>query len=195
MSILITLVAPIDTYFIPEYWNPITLGNLFGLPIDIFTLLFGFTLGGISSVLYEELLKKTYIRSQKRHHPLKLLVIVGPISLLLLEKYSSYNFMTNILIATILMIVVILLVRRDLFKETIISGLLFAFVYTTLLSVYILFFPDVLAAWNLKHFPQIMILNVPHYEIIWAFLSGMFLGSFYEFSHDYFLRAYAVKRK
>lgn len=188
MSILIAFVAPVDTFFIPEYWYPLTINNLFGLPIDVFTILFGFILGGISSVLYEEFMGKSYMKHRGKPHHLKILVALGPLILFLLKLFTPFNFMLDVLIATGFMIVIMLFIRHDLFTDVILSGLFFAVVYSSLLSFYILIFPEILSAWNFNKFPQIILFNVPIYEIIWAFLSGAFLGPFYEFSHDFILR-------
>ncbi len=195
MSLFVAFVAPIDTFFIPGYWHPVTLGQLFGLPIDIFTLLFGFELGGIASVIYEEVMRKTYIRQQKKHSPLKFLIILGPLSLYILRGFTAFNFMTDVLIATILMVILIVYIRRDLLVDVLLSGVFFATVYTVLLSIYIFSFPEVLKAWNLINYPQLIIYNVPHYEIVWAFLSGAFLGPVYEFIHDYVVRREIIQKK
>lgn len=188
MSLLVTIVSPFDTLFIPEYWHPVTFGNLLGLPVDIFTLLFGFVLGGIAAVLYEELMKRSYMRARKQQHPLRRLIVLGPLTLLLLKQFTLFNFMVSVLIASTVMVVVIIAVRRDLFLDTFFSGLFFALVYSSLLSIYIYIFPEVLTAWNLEKFPQTLVGNIPHYEIAWAFVTGAFLGPLYEFSHDFILR-------
>lgn len=188
MSILVALIAPVDTFFIPEYWSPVILGRLFSLHIDIFTILFGFFMGGISAVLYEETMGKTYVRNRREHHPWKFLIALGPVTLFLFEAFSSFNFMISVLIATIMMVVLIVLIRPDLIFDALLSGLFFAVVYSVLLSLYIFMFPDVLRAWNFERFPQALVFNLPHYEIIWAFVSGAFLGPLYEFSHDFILR-------
>lgn len=190
MSILIAIVAPVDTFFIPEYWHPVLLGSLLGLPIDIFTILFGFCLGGISSVLYEELFKKTYRKFRKRHHDLKFLLISGPIILLLLKKFTELNFMIDVLIATAIMLAIITITRHDLIIDVLLSGIFFAIFYSIFLSIYIFLFPDILEAWNFEKFPQVLIFNIPHYEIVWAFLSGAFLGPLYEFSHNLLVKNY-----
>lgn len=195
MSLLVMAVAPVDIFFIPSYWHPTTLGRLFGLPIDVFTLLFGFVMGGISAVLYEEFIRRTAIRNRKRHHPLKILICLGPLLLIGLEMFTTLNFMYSVIIATAVMILIILFIRHDLLFDTLFSGLFFASVYTLLLSLYIFIFPEVLKAWNLVDFPQVVLFNVPHYEIIWAFASGAFLGPFYEFSHELVLRKYPNRKR
>lgn len=187
MSLLVAFVAPIDTFFIPNYWHPLTMGNLFGLPIDTFTLLFGFTLGGIASVLYEELLRKTYIRSRKPHK-LKFLVILGPLTIFSLLLFTNLNFMIDIIVGTILTVFLILSIRHDLFTDAILSGIFFAILYSVMLSFYIALSPEILQAWNFAKFPQTLIINLPHYEILWAFWTGAFLGILYEFSHDKILK-------
>lgn len=188
MSFLITIIAPFDTLFIPDYWHPVTFGNVLGLPIDIFTLLFGFVLGGIGAVLYEEAMKQTFVRLKKRHHPLRRLIVLGPITLFLLKVFTDWNFMVSVLIASAVMVAIIIVVRRDLFLDTVLSGFFLAVIYSSLLSLYIFLFPDVLTAWNFEKFPQVLIGNIPHYEIVWAFVTGAFLGPLYEFSHDLLLR-------
>ncbi len=188
MGILITFVAPLDTFFIPTYWHPKILMSLFGLPIDIFTLLFGFELGSIASVLYEEWSKRTFVSDKKKRHPLKYIVLLGPISLFILKEFTQLNFMYDVLISTIIAIATIILVRPDLLYDVIYSGILFSVIYGSLLSLYLFLFPNVILAWNLYSFPQHFILNIPVYEILWGFVSGAFIGPLYEFTHDDVLR-------
>ncbi len=195
MSILVMSIALADIFLIPTYWKPVTLGNLFGLSIDIFTLLFGFLTGGISAVLYEEIIKQTGIRSNNKHHPLKFLICLGPLVLIGLEAFTALNFMYSVLISTAIMILIILFIRPDLLFDVILSGIFFATIYTLLLSLYIYIFPEVLNTWNFADFPQKIIFNVPHYEIIWAFTTGAFLGPFYEFSHDLVLKPYPPQKR
>lgn len=187
MGAIFSIGAFTDPFFIPEYWNPTLFFGLFGLRVDILALLFGFEFGGIAAVLYEEILKRTYARSKKKH-PLKFLILLGPIALVLLKILFPFNFMVDTLIATSIMILVMLCIRKDLFIDAILSGLLMAIVYSALFALYVFLFPDIIHTWNFRTFPQVLIFSIPHYEIVWAFITGAFIGPLYEFSHDYILR-------
>lgn len=64
MSLLIAPLGPLSEFFyLRDYWRP---QLLFGFRIGVEDLLFAFTIGGISGVIYEELFGKKYI---KRHLP------------------------------------------------------------------------------------------------------------------------------
>lgn len=184
MSFAVALISPVDTFFIPTYWHPTTYGNLFHLPIDIFTILFGFTLGGIASVIYEELFGKRMRKGHVVSHSSMFVIVAGCLSVFILGKFTQLNFMYEVLIGIGIMVSIIALNRKDLLTDIFLSGFFFALVYTVLLSIYIFIFPAVLSAWNLTDFPQHIIVNVPHFEIIWAFFTGAFLGPFYEYSHN-----------
>ncbi len=189
MSFLVSVLAVTDLFFIPEYWNPVTMFPIIGGKVDALAFVFCFEIGGIAAVLYEEFMGERCIREAKnRHHPLKILLLLSPLSLILLRIFTTLNFMTDTLIALIIGVLIILFVRGDLVKDLLLGGLFLTLIYGIFLSLYLMIFPYVIHVWNFKDYPQFFVGNVPHVEILWALLSGAFLSPLYEFANDFDVR-------
>ena len=186
MSLLTTPVALTDLLFVPEYWQPIT---LFSLPVGLEGFLFCFATGGLGAVLYEEILRKKVIKStgQLREKNLRsrFLIFVGVVVVLLLRLLTPCNFMHAILLGALVSASVIVALRRDLFPAVIFSGLFFAILYTLIFVSLLQVFPDMLSMWALENLSQISFVEIPVEEVLWAFLAGAILGSFYEFWKGY----------
>ena len=183
MGFLTALVGFTDPLFIPQYYNPVYFDKTVFLRVDFFVILFSFLFGGIASVIYEEVMRRKAWKSSK-HPLLKYLIFIGPILFLFLHRLTDLNTIYVLLIATLSMLTVVLLSRKDLLFDALLSGLFMGTLYAVLLGLYIFVFPDQLKIWNFNSFPQILVINVPHFEIIWGFMTGAFLGPFYEFSHN-----------
>lgn len=183
MGFLTALVGFTDPLFIPQYYNPVYFDKTVFLRVDFFVILFSFLFGGIASVIYEEVMRRKARKSSK-HPLLKYLIFIGPILFLFLHRLTDLNTIYVLLIATLSMLTVVLLSRKDLLFDALLSGLFMGTLYAVLLGLYIFVFPDQLKIWNFNSFPQILVINVPHFEIIWGFMTGAFLGPFYEFSHN-----------
>jgi len=183
MGFLTALVGLTDPLFIPQYYNPIYFDKTIFLKTDIFVLLFSFLFAGIASVLYEEIMRRK-VRKSYKHPLLRYFILIGPIIFIFLHHSTNLNTIFDLLIATLSMLIVVLLSRKDLFLDALLSGLFMGILYSALLGIFIFIFPDQLKIWNFKSFPQILVINIPHVEIIWGFITGAFLGPFYEFSHN-----------
>lgn len=195
MSLLVSLLAVTDLFFVPEYWQPVVFLPVLGGKVDLLAFVFCFITGGVFSVLYEEIMGERDVHEpRKRNHPLKILVLSSPIAVLVLRLATSWNFMTIAVIALMVGIAIVVFSRRDLVGDIIYSGLLAAVVYGILLMLYLQIFPNVLNVWNFRTFPQFLVGNVPHMEIVWAFLTGAFLGPIYEFANDLAIRKITSRR-
>jgi len=195
MSLLTSLLAVTDLFFIPEYWRPVVLWPVLGGKVDLLAFLFCFEFGGIGAVFYEEIMGERAIREPKnRHHPLKLLGIVSPLMLIILRLFTSWNFMTDTLVSLAVGVLILVVVRGDLAKDVLIGGLLLVSLYGVMIGLYLVAFPFVVNVWNFQSYPQIMVGNIPHAELFWAFLTGAYLGPIYEFVNDLDVRKLPRKR-
>jgi hypothetical protein len=171
----------VEAIYIQDWWRPLTItGTLIGIE----DFLFGFVIGGIAAVIYEEVFKKKLKRTKKKNTEFKskyfglLLPIIFVVSI--------YVFNLNTFIASILAFgiptIIIYITRKDLIKDSLLSGALVLGVSIIVYTILELITPGwVNAFWYFKNVPNIIILNVPIDDFIWYFLAGAFIGPFYEY--------------
>lgn len=184
LSIFTGIAGPIsELWYLQDYWRPETIT---GTPIGIEDFLFGFFIGGIAGVIYEEVFGKKYTKRVNRTHhwplfliPFALLVSLGANTLFNLGLNSIYASTIGFLTLAIL----IIFFRKDLFWDSLGSGLLMgALMFLGYLAFFILY-PEVITKWWLLHnISGILITGVPMEELIWAFGWGMVAGPLYEFT-------------
>jgi hypothetical protein len=168
-------------FYLRDYWHP----ELFnGWPVGVEDILFCFSIGGIASVIYEEIFGKKFVKRYFTLHPKWILyVILFGISLmyignLVLDINSMYISVFGLLLVGSLMLVF----RRDLLKDAIFSGLLIAglmFIFYLLFNV--IFSGIIQKWWLLKNISGILIIGVPLEELLWGFSCGFVAGPAYEF--------------
>ncbi len=191
MSSLFAIVAPFsEIIYFRDYWHPQTLFPLiylFHYPAPILEdLLFGFFIGGIASVIYEELWgKRISSRRDRLHHWVSFIPSLLGIALLVLVfsiKYLDLNAVyANILVFAVCSLVM-LAYRQDLWFDSLMSGILVGavmfFAYVIFLKVY----PGVIQRWwLLSNLSGLTLIGVPFEEFLWAFGMGMMAGPLYEF--------------
>lgn len=182
MSILVTPLGPISEFFyFRDYWNPSLLFNIFGFGIE--DLIFAFAVGGIASVIYEDI----FIKKMKKTTPVKLPFFIfwllsGIIVFIFLNLVLKINSMHASPIAFLFSGIIILFKRKDLIKNAFLSGLLVAlivfFAYVIFLQIFPSFFNKF---WQLENIFGIYVLGIPIEELIWGFSWGFLAGPFYEF--------------
>jgi preprotein translocase subunit SecE len=187
LSIVFALAGPFaDMIYTKDWWHPLTLTNT---TIGPESLLFGFMIGGIASVLYEVIfnikpkLPKTSKRREKKEN-VNLVFILLIITVLFFGSFYFLKF--NSLISTILALltptIIIWIKRKDLIINSLITGLLLVIATSIVYSLLNLFTPGwIQAFWYFKNIPNIVIFNVPLDDIIWYFLIGLLIGPLYEF--------------
>jgi hypothetical protein len=184
LGLLIGIVAMItEFWYTQDYWHPLT---LLKMPFSIEDFLFGFFIGGISSVFYEELFGKRFSNRHTRSHHWALLFIIffgiSELVLNLLFYYFRVNSIYSSFVAFAMFAFGVIYFRRDLITDAIISGLLCGLVllgsYLVLLNVYPGLF---IKMWYLNNLSGIFIGKIPIEEILWAFSWGMIAGPMYEF--------------
>ncbi|MCD4705984.1 hypothetical protein K8R61_02790 [bacterium] len=173
-----------EFWYFKDYWRP---PSLFGEAIiSIEDFLFGFFILGISATIYDTIFfKKNIVGKKERKIFFGILFITGIIFLLIFNNWLGINsiFVTSFIF--IFFSVIIVLIRKDLFKVSIISGLL---------NLIIIIIPIYVIALNIM-FPEFCnhywllantkfgktIYNVPMTELLWYFSIGCLAGVGYDF--------------
>ena len=164
-----------------DWWKPATItGTLIGVE----DFLFGFGVGGIAAIVYEDLFKRIISRKKTDHPHTKQLIIIIIVSIIifnLMFYILRYNSFLSGLTATLVGTMVIWTIRKDLIIDSIVAGTtltLFSFVGFAILNILDSRF--VYEWWFLDKLSGIIILGVPLEDIIWFFTTGLFIGPIYE---------------
>jgi hypothetical protein len=183
MGSIVTLGALYLEAFIwtRDWWQPQTIT---GTIIGIEDVLFGFFAGGIIVSIYEEIFKEKLvnIRGKKNNHLKHFLIVlitsafVGSLTFFYFNVHSYYASLLAMIIPTLL----IYFYRKDLIVFSLTSGGLITLV--SLPVYWILFFldPSAIGWWFHDNISGIMILAIPIEDLIWFFVTGIFIAPIYE---------------
>jgi hypothetical protein len=147
--------------------------------------LFGFFLGGITAVAYEELYGKYFAKRHIRAHRWHLLVAPFGVLFIIIfcnNQVFGINSIYASMIYFVLMWAVMIAFRHDLVLDSIASGLI---VGTGMFAGYMVFltlFPEAIQRWwEIKNITGTFVHGVPIEELLWAFTWGLIGGPMYEF--------------
>lgn len=185
MSILTAPLAPISQllWFSKDYWNPEYLLpiSINGIPIGIEEPLFAFFVGGIGTILYETIRKRTYQR-EKMRPLLSLFLVLITVGLFLFLKSIDINTIWASSLALIMGGLLMIIIDRDLIWDAIFSSIFFVLIAFIVYIFLLLLYPDLFAQlWINKGLSGINIFTIPIEEVVWFFSWGMFSGVIYEF--------------
>lgn len=190
MSLIFGLAGPLtDVLYFKDWWHPLTFTNSW---ISFEAFIVGFMIGGISSVIYEEIfkdrLKQIRVNKKKRERDNKNFILILFLTAALLYM-GFYLFNLNTLISTIIALIIPVSIiwfrRKDLIIVSFISGLLLLIVAVFVYSMLQFLTPGwVNEFWFFKNVPRVIILNVPVDDIIWYLLTGIYIGPLYPFWHE-----------
>lgn len=186
MSLILAPFGPLSQLlYIRDYWRP----ELFnGWVIGLEDIIFSFAIGGIASVIYEDFFGKKYVKRHLPRHRMSMLTIVLFVVIFMAigNLYLGYNSIyVSILVFLIIGLFVILL-RHDLLKDAIMSGLLMA----CLMSLFYFgshlilgkVFDDIIQRWWITgNISGVLIFGLPIEELAWGFGLGFIAGPIYEF--------------
>ena len=169
-----------------DWWHPLTITKTI---IGIEDFIFGFSLGGVSAVIYEEVFKKrVHIRKTRKNIEKKrnrnfLFLFSFSLFLFLLSFYViRLNSFYSSIIGILTPLLLILIKRKDLFFDSLVSGFLLLIIALLGTNIIELITPGwVKATWYFNNLSGIIILKLPLEDIIWFFLSGAFIGPLYEY--------------
>jgi len=181
-------IAGIISEFIytADWWHPLTITNSL---VGIEDFLFGFAVGGIASVIYEEVFKKRIkirkISKKKEFQEDENFFLVG-LSLAIIFFVAFYFLKINSFYSSIFAFAIPLiymwLKRKDLIIDSLASGFLLMIISFLAFIIPEFITPGwVQSAWYLENLSGIIILKAPLEDIIWFFLAGAFIGPLYEF--------------
>lgn len=187
MSTILGVVGFVTVFvYIQDWWRPLTITNT---AIGIEDFLFGFLVGGIASVIYEDIFKKkikirevSKIRKTKRN-----LNFFFLLSFLLILFFScfyllKFNSFISTIIAILPPIFIIWIKRKDLIIDSIVTGALLVIIASLVYTAVEFLTPGwIQAFWYFKNVPNIVIFNLPLDDLVWYFLAGLFIGPLYEY--------------
>jgi hypothetical protein len=177
-----------EPLFVPEYWNPPTLGDLARRTgFDLESLLFSFAIGGIVFAAYHILFagapseSVAHERADARHRYHVLAILSAPITFVMLLALTTLNPIYAAAIALVAGFFATLYCRPDLWRKMLASGVLFLLLYFVVFALFNLAFPGyVPAVWNLKAVSGWLLWGVPFEELMFAFTFGLYWSSIYE---------------
>ena len=177
-----------EPLFVPEYWNPPTLGDLARRTgFDLESLLFSFAIGGIVFSAYHVLFGEApseslaHERGHPRHRYHALSILLAPVGLVVLLASTALNPIYAAAIALAGGFLATLCCRPDLWLKMVASGILFLLLYFVVFALFNLAFPGyVPAVWNLKAVSGVLLWGVPLEELLFAFTFGLYWSSMYE---------------
>ncbi len=168
---------------IQDWWQPLTIT---GTSIGIEDFLIGFSIGGIAAVIYEEIyrrrLRKGVGGTLAPSDPgffLLLFPLLYLILFFLLELGSFYS----VVVACLASIGFMLFSRRDLWRDSLMSGVIMLAIGSGVYFLLFLIKPDYIQQfWYLPdHWYAQLLFGVPIGEYIWFFLIGAYIGPLYEY--------------
>ena len=183
MSIIVAPMGPIsEIFYLRDYWQPEFFNSMLSI---IEELLFGFTIGGITAVIYEVFFAKKYLQKNLRPHS-KWLFAVGIFGITCIMFVGSvilgFNSMYVSIAAFLIIGILILIMRRDLLQEAFFSGLFVSILMFLFYFIWTRIFPGVIQEWwLLKNISGVIILGAPLEELMWSFSWGFAAGPAYTF--------------
>jgi len=175
-----------DPVYYLDWWHPLTIT---GTVPGIESFLFGFAVGGIASVAYEDLYsskikikkvgKKGVIRENVNLIALLLFAIAIFIFCYFTLRMGSFKASFP---AMLIPIFIIWIKRRDLIFDSIAEGFLLSVISFVFYIVPEFLFPGwIQSSWSFENISGITLLKVPIEDVVWYFISGMLVGPLYEY--------------
>lgn len=196
--ILIPLGTLTEILYFQDYWKPQSVFQLSVGPIWLLLedFIFMFAISGIGAVMYEILFHKRIAKKKKNFHKKYGLITIILVSILstLALFYLGINSIFATSIGFVIFAFFIILQRRDLLADSLLSGLC---VMITMFAGYTILYNFVTNAEELGK--QIWLLygtsldkrifNIPITEMVWGFSLGMFVGPLYAFIKNLTLKS------
>jgi hypothetical protein len=154
---------------------------------DIESLIFSFAIGGIGTVIYNLIFKRSLVeiphteRSHQRHKLHNYILFVPVIVFMILALFTSLNHIYCGIIALFIGGLATFYCRPDLKGKIWVGGVLFTVLYFIYFRSILLFYPQYVELyWNLDNLTHILILGIPIEELLFAFTFGIFWSGLYE---------------
>jgi len=185
VGLVAAIAAPLTDYlvFYSDYWRPqYLIGlNINGVSLGLESPLFGFLIGGISTVIYEAITRKKAVFSKPRNK-LALIVIILNILGTLFLTYIGFNSIWASVAMLILGSIYMVYVDRNLIDDMFWSPIILTVIIIALYSLWFWIYPDAYHKfWVVQKMTGIFLGKIPIEEIFWFFSAALFLGILYEF--------------
>lgn len=176
-----------EPLFVPAYWNPPSLFDLAQKTgFDIESLIFAFSIGGISAVAYDLVTRRRERRmspSQRSlpRHRLHPLVLATPLIVFALLAWGPWNPIYPAIAALFAGAATAVLCRPDLKQRTWVGGVLFVLLYIFVLQGLRATSPGYIQhVWNLRSLSGTEIFGMPMEELLFACSFGCYWAAVYE---------------
>ena len=179
MGIILGIAGPIqELWYTRDYWHP---AYIWHWPW-IESILFGFFIGGVISVVYEIVFSSRIKEARiEKPHPLVFTsaILIGVIGIGLFVPFmnSIYAAMSAFITSWF----IIVLARRDLLSSSLYSASLAVILAFFSYKIILLRYPGLIRAWwDLDNISGLLINGIPLEEYLWFFTAGLVLGPAYE---------------
>lgn len=135
------------------------------------------------ATLYEVLFKRTFYKRKMHHHMsggLTILLILAQMTSWFVYGIGVTTFWASTIAMTAVAIIM-LVIRKDLFINSLLSGILMAAVSFLFYFFTILLSPNWLKVTYLSGLSGIRLIGIPIEEFVFWFLAGMVFGPLYEY--------------
>ncbi len=182
MSSITGFLAVFFSYYFwtVDWWRPL---NMTATRIGVEDFIAGFIAGGIVAVIYEVLFKRELHKRKIHHHTngaFTLILLLASTLLFLFYGVGLTSFWATA-IAFKLVAVIMLFMRKDLFINAVLSGILMMIVSLASYYLIMLVSPGWMDATYLPTLSGILVTGIPLEELIFWFLAGCVFGPFYEY--------------
>lgn len=174
-------ILSIPIFYIKPLTSPQALEDVGSLwSYLVMATVFGFCFGGITAVIFEILFhKKLKVVPHPQRFHLNWLVF-GPITFVLFKVVFGLSFASSIGAGFIAQAVTLLIFRKDLLWDALVSGIFLGVVYILFYSFFYNFFPGFSIDLWFSDLSGITLLSIPVEEVVVAFAFGMLWGPLYE---------------
>jgi hypothetical protein len=174
-SLIITPTGPLsEIWFLKDYWRRPTIT---GYPISIEDAIFAFAMGGIAYGIYKILFNITSVQSEdqpRRWWLVPAFFIITFLPLVLLTDLLHVNSIFSSAFSFLAMAVLTWTLRPDLWKPSVISGVLVAVLFFLVYQAMKVLFPGAIEYWCMGCNPlgwRLSGINIE--ELLWDFTWGL----------------------
>lgn len=187
MGLIVGTFGVISEYwFFKDYWQPALLINFYGFG-GIEDFMFGSAVGAIGGIIYNLITRSRTIRNFPKRRWIYLIgLFLSLFCFVILNSYLSINSIFASATALILGMLIILIIRPDLWKNALISSLVFGVLLVLGEGFILLFTRNYLPSYYLLQGQAPVLFGLfPITELIWGLAFGSVVGPLYEFAEGY----------
>ena len=174
-SLIITPTGPLSEFwFLRDYWRRPTIT---GYPISIEDAIFAFAIGGIAYGIYKIVFNMAAVQSQDQPRRAWLVItffIITFLPLVVLTDGFHVNSIFSSALSLLLIAILTWMLRPDLLKPSILSGILIALLFFLVYKAMQVIFPGAIEYWCMGCNPSgIRISGINLEELLWDFAWGL----------------------